>query len=99
MVKFWPETPIGRMILLVKLPDHPDDVLPDSEQDRLLRNLEGHDGIAKSAMLPSGSIEVDGHLFDAVSRGEAIDAGEPIRVVEVEGKFCDRSAIGRRLLC
>lgn len=83
-VKYWPETPLGRLIL-VKPPEHPDDVLPDSEEYRRVQNLAGQDGIAKTSMLPSGGVLIDGHIYDAVSEGGAIEQGDLVRVVEVSG--------------
>jgi hypothetical protein len=47
------------------------------------RELVGRAGVAKTMMLPSGSVLVDGHWLDAVSQGDAIESGEPIVVVEV----------------
>ena len=49
------------------------------------RQLVGRVGTAKSKMLPSGSISIDGRLFDAVSQGQAIDTGQAVVVVEVRG--------------
>ena len=45
----------------------------------------GRVGIAKSKMLPSGSISIDGRLIDAVSNGAAIAAGQAVVVIEVRG--------------
>ncbi len=36
-------------------------------------------------MLPSGSIEIEGQSFDAVSQGMSIEANTPIKVVDVQG--------------
>ena len=59
---------------------------PDSEPepDPELRYL-GKEGIAKTDLRMAGKILVEGELLDAVSRGDYIDAGTPIRVIEVEG--------------
>ena len=80
-LKWWPNTPIGRRILL----DAPnsDDVLPDSPQRRGMRDLLGKVGKAKSLMLPSGAVLIDGKVLDAVSEGVAIEAGQAVKVVEV----------------
>jgi membrane-bound ClpP family serine protease len=61
------------------------EVMPDDEQRRRLRQLVGKTGQAKSMMLPSGAVEVDGHVVDAVSQGMPIEPGERVRVVEVRG--------------
>lgn len=81
--RWWPHTPIGKRIML----DVPsaDDVLPDNEFRRGLRDLVGQVGQAKATMLPSGAIEVAGRVYDAVSEGMAIDPGQFVRVIEVRG--------------
>ncbi|HEV2969042.1 MAG TPA: NfeD family protein [Pirellulales bacterium] len=81
--RWFPETPIGRR-LLPNLPTS-DEVLPDNEERRVLRGLLGKVGQAKSQMLPSGSVVVEGRIIDAVSEGLPIDAGQNVRVIEVRG--------------
>ncbi len=80
-LKWWPNTPIGRRVLL----DAPrsDEVLPDNPLRRSMREMVGKVGKAKSLMLPSGAIVIDGKVIDAVSEGMAIEAGQAVRVVEV----------------
>lgn len=82
-VKVWPETAIGRRIL----PEiHTgEEMLPDNEQRRRLRDLVGKVGKTKGPMLPSGGVVFDGRSVDAVSEGMPIDAGEMVRVIEVKG--------------
>jgi membrane-bound ClpP family serine protease len=82
-VRWWPHTPIGRLILVTR-PEHPDDVLPDTEEYRGLKSLIGKVGKSKSKMLPSGSIVLEGRTYDAVSEGMAIDAGVAVKVVAVK---------------
>ena len=81
-VKYWPETPIGRMILIQR-PESPDEVLPETEGYRGLSNLVGRHGLAKSLMLPGGVVEIDRKSYDAVSEGMAIDPGTRVLVVAV----------------
>ncbi|HUG68320.1 MAG TPA: NfeD family protein [Pirellulaceae bacterium] len=81
-VRWWPHTPIGQLILIA-LPDDPDDVLPDTEEYRGLRQLIGKVGKSKSKMLPSGAIVIEGRTYDAVSEGMAIDAGVTVKVMAV----------------
>ena len=80
---FFPGTPVGKWILL----DVPksDEVLPDDERRRALRELVGKVGVAKSLMLPSGVIKIEGRTVDAVSEGMSIEAGQSVYVVEVRG--------------
>jgi membrane-bound ClpP family serine protease len=81
--RWWPKTPMGRRLLL----DVPTsaEVLPDSPQRRALRQLVGKHGVAKSVMLPSGAVTIDGQTFDALSEGIPIEAGQRIKVIEVRG--------------
>jgi membrane-bound ClpP family serine protease len=81
--RWFPETPVGRR-LLPGLPTS-EEVLPDNEERRTLRGLLGKVGQAKSAMLPSGAIVVEGRIINAVSEGLPIEAGQNVRVIEVRG--------------
>jgi membrane-bound serine protease (ClpP class) len=81
--RWFPETPIGRR-LLPALPTSAE-VLPDNEERRVLRGLIGKVGQAKSPMLPSGAIVVEGRVINAVSEGLPIEAGTDVRVIEVRG--------------
>jgi membrane-bound serine protease (ClpP class) len=77
--KVWPHTPMGKAFL---------GELPTDDQTRAndpRRELVGKRGIARSKMLPSGSVLVEGKLLDAVSQGMAIEEGQPIIIQEVRG--------------
>ncbi len=57
-------------------------MLPDTEEyhrDKLI----GKHGVAKSDLLPSGDVRIDGRIYDAVSSGMAINKGQTVRVVDV----------------
>ena len=82
-LQWWPKTPMGRRILL-PLPSS-EDVLPDSDKRRSLKSLVGKIGKAKTLMLPSGAVEIEGATVDALSEGMAIEAGHWVKVVEVRG--------------
>jgi len=75
--KYWPSTPMGKAFLgeLKKT----EDLLPVDPR----RELVGKVGIAKSKMLPSGSVQIDGKYIDAISQGVAIDIGQAVVVAEV----------------
>jgi membrane-bound serine protease (ClpP class) len=75
--RVWPHTPMGKAFL-GELPSE-DELKPIDVR----RELVGRTGMAKTMMLPSGSVLVDGHWLDAISQGDAIEPGEPIVVVEV----------------
>lgn len=81
--RYWPQTPMGRRLLLGVPRDA--DVLPDTPQLRNLRALVGKRGVAKTMMLPSGAIVIDGQTIDALSEGPSIEAGQNVRVIEVRG--------------
>ena len=75
--KYWPRTPMGRAFL----GDLPTDKEVLTEDPR--RTLIGRVGVARSKMLPSGAVEVDGQMLDAVTQGQAIEPGTYIVVTEV----------------
>jgi membrane-bound ClpP family serine protease len=81
--QIWPRTPLGRRILL----DVPrgEDVLPDQDFRKQLKELIGQVGKAKTLMLPGGPIEVAGRTYDAVSEGQPIQPETPVKVVDVRG--------------
>ncbi len=74
---FWPKTRIGKAFL-GELPSD-DDVLPDDPH----RVLMGRVGVARSKMLPSGAVEIDGQMVDALSLGQAVEPGQYVVVTEV----------------
>jgi len=80
LLKAWPHTPIGKRILL----DEPaaEQVLPPST---FSREWIGQIGIAKTKMLPSGTIIVNGEKMDAVSDGFPIEANQPIKITAIRG--------------
>ena len=82
-VKFWPETPLGRLILL-RRPQGADEVLPQTEAYRTINALIGKRGVAKSVMLPSGVVTVEGKSYDAVSNGLPIEPGQNVRVIGID---------------
>jgi membrane-bound ClpP family serine protease len=81
-VRWWPRTPMGRKIL--NLPATGDSAEPHSPFSQL-DYLLGKHGHAKSKMVLSGSIVVDGKSYDAISEGLMIEPGEGVKVVRVDG--------------
>ncbi len=75
--KYWPKTRMGKAFL-GEVPRE-DEVVPDDPR----RSLIGHVGVARSKMLPSGAVEINGQMVDAVTQGQAIEPGTYIVVVEV----------------
>ncbi len=78
LVKVWPLTPLGKAILMT---DTNEDVLPESDVDKLI----GQVGVAKTKMLPSGIVVIDGVQHDAVSDGFAVSPGDVVKVTSVKG--------------
>lgn len=75
--KVWPHTPMGRAFLGEQLTA--DKVKVDDPRKALI----GKVGVAKSKMLPSGAVVIDGQTIDAISQGMAIDPGQAVVVQEV----------------
>lgn len=82
-LRWWPYTRIGKRVLL-SVPEG-EEVLPDDPRRRALKGLIGKVGRARSKMLPSGAVAIDGRTVDAVSEGLPIDPGQPVQVVAVHG--------------
>jgi len=81
--RWFPQTPLGRRVL--PPPPRAEDVVPDAERRRRLRDLLGRRGAASSDMLPGGSVEIDGQPFNAGSEGGPIFRGTAVEAVGVEG--------------
>ena len=80
-LKWLPETPIGRRLLLRTPGDK--DVLPENDPRERYQQLIGRLGTAKSAMLPGGAITIEKVTYEAISESGAIDQGDPVEVVKV----------------
>ena len=77
-LKYWPATSLGKRMLL-QVPSS-EEVLPENSPRRALEGLVGRVGRAKSKMLPSGIISVDGATLDAISEGLPIEEGNRVVV-------------------
>jgi membrane-bound serine protease (ClpP class) len=47
--------------------------------------LTGKKGVTQTVLRPSGKVVIDGNIYDAYTRGEYIDKGSPVEVVNVAG--------------
>jgi membrane-bound serine protease (ClpP class) len=47
--------------------------------------MTGKTGVAETVLRPSGKVLVDGKLYDAYTRGDYIEKGQPIEVISHEG--------------
>ena len=74
---------MGRRVLLIAPTS--EDVLPTIPRKDYLKGLVGRIGRAKSKMLLSGVITIDGRTVDAVSESMPIEVGQAVRVVQVRG--------------
>jgi membrane-bound ClpP family serine protease len=81
--KVLPKTPMGRRLLLTAPTS--EEVLPDTSEKQRLKALIGHIGRAKSKMLLSGAITVDGRTIEAISESLPIEVGQPVKIVQVRG--------------
>lgn len=81
-IKVWPRTPFGRLIIQ-KAPTR-DEVLPE---ERDLTPLIGRQGTARTPMLPSGVVAIGDEQFEAMTRGEALEAGDRVEVVGLSTKW------------
>ena len=81
-INFWPNTWIGRRILLA--PEDDPALFPDEKQQSL-KQLIGKHGVAKSKMLLGGLIEIEDKRYSAVSNAEPIEPGEVVSVIRIEG--------------
>jgi membrane-bound serine protease (ClpP class) len=80
--KIWPQTVMGRRILL-----HPEDdpALQPNTELMALKLLVGKQGVARSKMRLSGLIEIDGKRLNAISESEPLEPGDTIIVTSVDG--------------
>ncbi|MEM8668450.1 MAG: NfeD family protein [Planctomycetota bacterium] len=94
MLKVWPHTPIGRR-MLNRRPGQTLENLPKRTTNRgtVLDDLVGSAGVAKTDLLPSGQVMINGEKFDAVSIGMPIDRGAYVIVHSVDsGRIKVRTA-------
>ncbi|MFI4891966.1 MAG: NfeD family protein [Phycisphaerales bacterium JB058] len=80
-IKVIPSTRFGQRMMGVL----PEDEITQREQlereaHELLESLVGQEGVAKSALRPVGTIEIDEERYDALAEGVAIEPGQKVRV-------------------
>ena len=84
VIRIWPHTYIGKKILIGDL--QAEDVLPHLDEVAELKLLVGREAVARSKMLPSGIIRIDGKSYDAVSEGFGVESGQAVRIIAVRNK-------------
>ncbi len=80
---FFPRTRMGQRMILGAPSD--DEVISEEDPRKVLRAMVGKHGVTLSVMLPSGRVRIDDRLYDAMSEGLPIEAGEPVTVIDVRG--------------
>ncbi len=81
LIKIWPNTPIGKRVLIGRMSE--EELMPVGDSYNH-ESLIGQKGIAKTKMLPSGMIRVGDKNYDAVSDGFAIEEGQAVKIVSVK---------------
>ena len=79
-IKLFPKTPIGR-----KMTARGFSFEDGRGVDRRDTGLTGEVGVVEAMLRPAGIARIDGRRVDVVSRGETIEKGERVTVVEVSG--------------
>jgi membrane-bound serine protease (ClpP class) len=79
-LKLLPKTPVGKYIVA------PGFTFEDGAAiDRRDASLLGREGVVEALLRPSGVARIEGRRVDVMSRGEPIEPGSRVRVIEVEG--------------
>ncbi len=78
--QLFPRSPLGRHFVARGLSFEPQ----KSYDERDLEIL-GHTGVAEGPLRPAGIARIGGRRVDVVTRGELIDHGESIQVLEISG--------------
>lgn len=84
-----PKTKLGKQLILEAPNNANASAPPPPEVAALLHKT----GVALTPLRPSGTVRIDGHKVDVVTRGDLIDAGATVVVLEVSG---NRVVVGRR---
>ncbi len=79
-MKLLPKSPLGR-VLVNPGATFTDGAAIDPRDARML----GAEGVVESLLRPAGVATFEGRRVDVVSRGEAIEAGARVRVIELAG--------------
>lgn len=79
-MRLFPKSPLGKHMVLGG-PSFEVGVESDSERNALL----GRTGIVEAALRPAGIARIEGGRMDVVSRGEAIEKGALVRVIDIHG--------------
>ncbi len=78
--RIFPKTALGKHMILFR-PKREEPTAPSEHTSA----HAGKTGVTISTLRPSGIARLDGHRVDVVTRGEMIDPGVDVRVIEVLG--------------
>jgi len=84
LIRIWPHTPVGKRMLNLTRGQKTEPPTKTTNSGTPLDELVGQRGFAKTNLLPSGLVTINGEKIDAVSTGMPIDAGSQITVVKVD---------------
>jgi len=85
MVRLWPRTVIGRhMLNRPQKSTVTTSTGPTTLDGAPLQEFVGRFGTARTDLLPSGQVVIDGHKANAISNGQPIDSGSPVKVLKVQ---------------
>ncbi len=85
MRRYLPRTPLFSHMMLEPPSDEELERLDQREALVDFHHLLGHEGLAMTALAPSGKARFGGELVDVMADGELIDRGARVTVVEVRG--------------
>ena len=84
VVGFWimPKTRVGKAFILGVSEKRESGFRASPEE---LAKFTGKSGVTLTPLRPAGIMDIDGDRIDVVTRGEFIEKGEAVKVIEVEG--------------
>ncbi len=87
-IKIWPNTPLGKRIIL-SLPNHAKPVAQATSSP--VDSLVGSVHQAESALMPTGQLRIGHRYFNAVAETGIVEAGQNVEIVE----FKERNLVVR----
>ncbi len=83
-LKVWPNTPVGRRLILGSADEPGDEAPPEpSDADALRAALIGAIGTAVTDLRPVGMVQIEGERIEAHAEGGMIESGRPVRITAV----------------
>jgi membrane-bound serine protease (ClpP class) len=79
VVRIFPNSFFGRRLSLAA------DLSESHAAEEGLSSLLGAHGVASTTLRPAGFAEIGGRRVDVVTRGESVESGAAVKVLEVEG--------------